>query len=79
MPELPRRTLLAGAAIAGAASTLRAPTDAAAVPGGQPPAPVPAADAGVSVDEAGFVSTNATARYGLAAIQRLALVGDHLP
>ncbi|TDB82760.1 Tat pathway signal sequence domain protein [Micromonospora sp. KC721] len=31
------------------------------------------------VDEAGFVSTNASAQYGLAAIQCLALVGDHLP
>jgi len=31
------------------------------------------------IDEAGFVSTNASAQYGLAAIQCLALVGDHLP
>ena len=31
------------------------------------------------VDEASFVSTNASAQYGLAAIQCLALVGDHLP
>jgi len=31
------------------------------------------------VDEAAFVSTNASAQYGLAAIQCLALVGDHLP
>ncbi|WP_158852524.1 exo-rhamnogalacturonan lyase family protein [Saccharothrix deserti] len=31
------------------------------------------------VDEAGFVSTNASAQYALAAIQCLALVGDHLP
>jgi YetA-like protein len=31
------------------------------------------------VDEATFVSTNASAQYGLAAIQCLALVGDHLP
>ncbi|GAB3001826.1 Tat pathway signal sequence domain protein [Saccharothrix stipae] len=30
------------------------------------------------VDEASFVSTNASAQYGLAAIQCLALVGDHL-
>ncbi|MFC0624150.1 exo-rhamnogalacturonan lyase family protein [Kribbella deserti] len=30
------------------------------------------------VDEAAFVSTNATAQYGLAAIQNLALVGDKL-
>lgn len=29
--------------------------------------------------EASFVSTNASAQYGLAAIQCLALVGDHLP
>lgn len=31
------------------------------------------------VDEAAFVSTNASSQYGLAAIQCLALVGDHLP
>lgn len=31
------------------------------------------------VDEASFVSTNASSQYGLAAIQCLALVGDHLP
>jgi hypothetical protein len=31
------------------------------------------------VDETDFVSTNASAQYGLAAIQCLALVGDHLP
>jgi len=31
------------------------------------------------VDEASFVSTNASAQYGLAAIQCLALVGDHPP
>nr|MDT0661963.1 hypothetical protein [Micromonospora sp. DSM 115978] len=31
------------------------------------------------VDEAAFVSTNASAQYGLAAIQCLALVGEHLP
>jgi len=31
------------------------------------------------VDEAAFVSTNATAQWGLAAIQNLALVGDALP
>ncbi|PSL44593.1 hypothetical protein B0I31_12817 [Saccharothrix carnea] len=31
------------------------------------------------VDEAGFASVNASAQYGLAAIQCLALVGDHLP
>jgi hypothetical protein len=31
------------------------------------------------VDEAAFVSTNASAQYGLAAIQNLALVGDKLP
>ncbi|TDB78078.1 Tat pathway signal sequence domain protein [Micromonospora sp. KC723] len=31
------------------------------------------------VDEASFVSTNASAQYALAAIQCLALVGDHLP
>jgi exo-rhamnogalacturonan lyase-like protein len=31
------------------------------------------------VDETSFVSTNASAQYGLAAIQCLALVGDHLP
>ncbi|WP_158843817.1 exo-rhamnogalacturonan lyase family protein [Saccharothrix deserti] len=31
------------------------------------------------VDEAAFVSTNASAQYGLAAIQTLALVGDKLP
>ncbi|MCC8246594.1 exo-rhamnogalacturonan lyase family protein [Saccharothrix luteola] len=31
------------------------------------------------VDEAAFVSTNASAQYGLAAIQCLALVGDRLP
>jgi hypothetical protein len=31
------------------------------------------------VDEATWVSTNATAQYGLAAIQCLALVGDRLP
>jgi hypothetical protein len=31
------------------------------------------------VDEANFVSTNASAQYGLAAIQCLALVADHLP
>lgn len=31
------------------------------------------------VDEAAFVSTNATAQYALAAIQTLALVGDQLP
>ncbi|NUT48185.1 MAG: Tat pathway signal sequence domain protein [Saccharothrix sp.] len=30
------------------------------------------------VDEAAFVSTNASSQYGLAAIQCLALVGDHL-
>ncbi|CDR05177.1 hypothetical protein GCM10022420_020720 [Streptomyces iranensis] len=29
--------------------------------------------------EAAWVSTNATAQYGLAAIQNLALVGDKLP
>jgi hypothetical protein len=32
----------------------------------------------VPVDETDFVSTNASAQYGLAAIQCLALVGDHL-
>jgi hypothetical protein len=31
------------------------------------------------LDEATWVSTNATAQYALAAIQTLALVGDHLP
>jgi hypothetical protein len=31
------------------------------------------------IDETNFVSTNASAQYGLAAIQCLALVGDHLP
>jgi hypothetical protein len=31
------------------------------------------------VDEASFVSTNATAQDGLAAISCLALVDDHLP
>lgn len=31
------------------------------------------------VDEAPFVSTNASAQYALAAIQCLALIGDHLP
>jgi len=31
------------------------------------------------VDEAAFVSTNDAAQYGLAAIQNLALIGDHLP
>ncbi|AOS63291.1 exo-rhamnogalacturonan lyase family protein [Actinoalloteichus hymeniacidonis] len=31
------------------------------------------------VDEATFVSTNASAQYGLAAIQNLALIGDRLP
>ncbi|MGW4214452.1 exo-rhamnogalacturonan lyase family protein, partial [Lentzea sp. NPDC004789] len=31
------------------------------------------------VDEATWVSTNATAQYGLAAIQCLALVGDRMP
>jgi hypothetical protein len=31
------------------------------------------------VDEAGFASSNASSQYGLAAIQCLALVGDHLP
>ena len=47
MPELSRRTLLVGAAIAGAASTLRASAEAGAAPGGLPPAH--AADAGVSL------------------------------
>lgn len=32
-----------------------------------------------AVDEAAFVSTNDAAQYGLAAIQNLALIGDHLP
>ncbi|WP_233815221.1 Tat pathway signal sequence domain protein [Saccharothrix sp. S26] len=31
------------------------------------------------VDEAAFASVNASAQYGLAAVQCLALVGDHLP
>ncbi len=31
------------------------------------------------IDETDFVSTNASAQYGLAAIQCLALVGDHIP
>jgi hypothetical protein len=31
------------------------------------------------IDETSFVSTNASSQYGLAAIQCLALVGDHLP
>jgi hypothetical protein len=30
------------------------------------------------VDEAAWVSTNDTAQWGLAAIQNLALVGEHL-
>ncbi|QFZ21465.1 exo-rhamnogalacturonan lyase family protein [Saccharothrix syringae] len=37
------------------------------------------ADALRPVDEAVFVSTNASAQYGLAAIQNLALIGDALP
>ncbi|MFI6792693.1 Tat pathway signal sequence domain protein [Nonomuraea sp. NPDC050383] len=32
-----------------------------------------------AVEEAPFVSTNDAAQYGLAAIQNLALIGDHLP
>ncbi|WP_301311059.1 Tat pathway signal sequence domain protein [Nonomuraea roseoviolacea] len=32
-----------------------------------------------ALDEAPFVSTNDAAQYGLAAIQNLALIGDHLP
>jgi hypothetical protein len=31
------------------------------------------------VDEAAFVSTNATAQWGLAAIENLALAGNELP
>ncbi|MGW0520837.1 exo-rhamnogalacturonan lyase family protein [Crossiella sp. NPDC003009] len=49
MPELSRRALLLGAAITGAASGLRAPWQAATAPGGEPPAPIPAAEAGVSL------------------------------
>src|SRR5687767_257936 len=49
MPELSRRTLLVGAAITGAATRLGAPAQASAAPGGQPPAPIPVADAGVSL------------------------------
>lgn len=46
MPELSRRALLVRAAITGTTRGPRAPSQVDAPPGGQPPTPIPAGDAG---------------------------------